>query len=31
MEIELNLVVIVTGVIANEMSQALQKTDKTLY
>ena len=28
---ELNWVVIGTGVIANEMAQALQKTDKTLY
>ena len=31
MEKELNWVVIGTGVIANEMAQALQKTDKTLY
>ena len=31
MEKELNWAVIGTGVIANEMAQALQKTDKTLY
>ena len=31
MEKELNWTVIGTGVIANEMAQALQKTDKTLY
>lgn len=31
MEKELNWAIIGTGVIANEMAQALQKTDKTLY
>ena len=31
MEKELNWAVIGTGVIANEMAQALQRMDKTLY